>query len=67
MSIWAHWAGEMWNCPEIKFGKFPIAVPAKVKCYNRSIIGHDEDEIVLFCPHCGEEQEEALEELDFNE
>ena len=36
-------------------------------CHNRTIIGHDEDELVLFCPHCGEEQDEALEELDFNE
>jgi len=36
-------------------------------CFNKTIIGHSEDEIILFCPHCGEQQDEALEELDFNE
>jgi len=36
-------------------------------CYNRSVIGHNEDEIVLFCPHCGEPVGDDLEELDFEE
>jgi predicted RNA-binding Zn-ribbon protein involved in translation (DUF1610 family) len=36
-------------------------------CYNRTIIGHNEEEIILFCPHCGEEQDQDLEPLDFSE
>mgnify|MGYP003334808441 CR=1 FL=1 len=36
-------------------------------CYNKSIIAHSEDDVVLFCPHCGEAQGDDLEELDFDE
>ena len=36
-------------------------------CYNKSIIGREDDEIILFCPMCGEKQDEDLDELDFNE
>ncbi len=36
-------------------------------CYNRTVIGHSEDEIILFCPCCGEEIKDELEELDFEE
>jgi len=36
-------------------------------CYNKTIIEHEDDEIVTTCPLCGEKQDEDLDELDFNE
>ena len=36
-------------------------------CYNKTIIEHEDDEIVTTCQLCGEKKDEELAELDFNE
>ena len=37
-------------------------------CYNKMVIKPDDRDMrINFCPHCGEELDDDLNELDFNE